>query len=391
MKPILSRMLAAMVMAGAFSACAIPAGKALAPQLDRAQTSRAFDGPYAAFASGGWLTQWLESADKDEMILHVRTRRLAVGEPLVVSAVGDLPGFAVKARDRAEVAPDTIRTRSNAPLFVMADTHGEFEIAVALLRQQGVIDQALGWSFGDGHLVVLGDILDRGSHQTEILWLLYELEAQAAAAGGGLHLVLGNHESMVMQGDLRYLNPKYLKTAQALGATAYSDLLGPDTVLGQWLRSKATVLKINDLLFLHGGISEELVERGLDLAQINQGVRDRLGGTVPETPTVTDRDEFLFKKFGPLWYRGYFEAKDIPRATPAAVDRILGHFDTRAMFVGHTKVPTVTPLYDGKVIAVQVYPHRDERSGKPVMEGLLIRDGAFFKAHIDGRLEVLGG
>ena len=64
---------------------------------------------------------------------------------------------------------------------------------------------------------MLGDVFDRGPNHLEILWLLYQLEAEAARAGGGVHLVLGNHEAMVLNGDLRYLNAKYADTARVLG------------------------------------------------------------------------------------------------------------------------------------------------------------------------------
>ncbi len=90
----------------------------------------------------------------------------------------------------------------------MADTHGEYAIAVELLKKQKVIDANLKWSFGKGRLAVLGDVFDRGPNQTEILWLLYSLEAQAKAAGGAVYVMLGNHESMALGGDERYLSPE---------------------------------------------------------------------------------------------------------------------------------------------------------------------------------------
>jgi len=48
----------------------------------------------------------------------------------------------------------------------------------------------------------------------------------------------------------------------------------------------------------------------------------------------------------------------------------------------------MTPLYDGKVIAVQVYPRRDD-AGAPHMEALLVKEGALFRARIDGGVEAL--
>jgi hypothetical protein len=68
---------------------------------------------------------------------------------------------------------------------------------------------------------------------------------------------------------------------------------------------------------------------------------------------------------------------------------ILDKFQVRRVLVGHTRVPTVTPLYAGRVVAVQVYPHRDKETHAPVMEGLSIQHGQLFRARIDGSVEAL--
>ena len=49
----------------------------------------------------------------------------------------------------------------------------------------------------------MGDQLDRGDDERAILALLYRLEQEAQAAGGAVHVLLGNHEIMNAQGDLR--------------------------------------------------------------------------------------------------------------------------------------------------------------------------------------------
>jgi hypothetical protein len=266
----------------------------------------------------------------------------------------------------------------------VADTHGEFEIVGELLRKQRIVDASLRWSFGKGHVVFLGDVLDRGPNQIEILWLIYELQAQAARAGGGVHLLIGNHEAMVMRGDLRYLNPKYLQTTRALGAGSYSELIGANSVLGQWLRTRPAVLKIRDLLCLHGGISPQLATQGFTVPQINTTVRAALGGE--ESPQI----DFVMGPLGPLWYRGYFaDVTDKSLATSSEIDAMRQHFGVTRIIVGHTRVPTVTLLYDGRVVAVQVYPHRDERSGQPVMEALMIKGSKIERATIGGAREPL--
>jgi len=347
------------------------------------------DGPYLTRSSTGnaWTAKWITG---DDSAPEVREERVGTGGEITVAAVGTLPAFKVKLRSAATEAPSEVKLAPSTPLFVMADTHGEFQIAVELLTRQKIIDSTLKWAFGKGHLVVLGDIFDRGPNQTEILWLLYELEAEARRAGGAVHVLLGNHESMALGGDERYLNPKYLKVREALHAPSYAALWGADTLLGQWLRTKSAVMKIGDYLCLHGGLSREVVDRKLTLAEMDASVRSSIGERRP--------DGFVMSPNGPLWYRGYFP--EVAResgstlATSDDVETVLAFYGAKAIFVGHTIVPTVTSLYDGRVIAVQVYPHREHPRGDsinevPVMEALRVDGGKFFRARIDGSVELL--
>jgi hypothetical protein len=342
------------------------------------------DGPYVMRSpNGAWVARWVEGDDRAP---QVREAPVAAGGVVTVPAVGPVPAFNVKLRSLAAVpAADEVKLPPGVPLFVMADTHGEYAIAVELLRNQKIIDANLKWAFGKGRLAVLGDIFDRGPNHTEIFWLLYSLEAQAKAAGGAVHVMLGNHESMVLGGDERYLSPKYLKVPDALRARSYASLWGADSLLGQWLRTKAAVMKIGDFICLHGGLSGEVVERELTLGQLNSSVRSSLGDRQP--------DGFVMGPNGPLWYRGYFpeaaRQAGSTVATPDDIDHILRFYKAKAIFVGHTMVSTVTPLFDGRVIAVQVYPHRDQATAKPEMQGLLVKEGAFYRARIDGQTEPL--
>jgi hypothetical protein len=44
-------------------------------------------------------------------------------------------------------------------------------------------------------LAQVGDQLDRGDHELEILYFLERLQREAARAGGALHVLNGNHEA----------------------------------------------------------------------------------------------------------------------------------------------------------------------------------------------------
>ncbi len=352
----------------------------LAWLLSAAALAAPVDGPYVIRNAAGALEAW--SVDTTDGAVR-KSGPLAPGDTLSIAAVGSLPAFDVTLRAPAKPAADSIKLPDKSPLFVIADTHGEFAILVQMLQRHRVVDARLRWSYGRGHLVILGDVFDRGPNHTEILWLLYQLEAEAAKAGGGVHLLLGNHETMVMMGDLRYLNPRYVDSARVL-SVEYSRLFDARSVLGQWLRSRPAVLRINRQLFLHAGISRALVERKLTLADINGTIRQTLEGSLAEGER--ERASFLMTTDGPLWYRGFFaEQRDFTTATSADVDRALKHFGVDRIFVGHTIVPTVTPLYDGRVIALNVYPKREGESVS--FEALRVRGGAIQRATFDGDAE----
>jgi hypothetical protein len=350
--------------------------------LSAAAAASTPDGPYVLRnAAGGWDAV---SAQDGEGGRKTATP-LKSDASVTIAAVGEVPAFQVRLRAPASDATDAVRTSPNAPLFVVADTHGEYEILVSMLRAHGIIGPRLEWKFARGHLVVLGDVFDRGPNHLEILWLLYRLEAEAAKAGGGAHLVLGNHEAMVLGGDLRYLNDRYVTSARVLGVASYSDLFAADSLLGQWLRSRTAMLRINDYLCMHAGVSRALVDSSLILAEVNGAVRAALRGAAAQDGIT----QLVMGSLGPLWYRGYFaEHKDFPTATMEDVDLALKHFGARRILIGHTIVPTVTPLYEGKVIAVQVYPRRDDR-GHANFQALLIRNGELRQARLDGTSELL--
>ncbi|MFL6548825.1 MAG: metallophosphoesterase [Povalibacter sp.] len=357
----------------------------LLPCLSAAATED--DGPYVMRNATGALEAWSVHAAADAHRQQILP--LAPNATITIASVGTIPSFDVKLRGPAEVDPDEVSITPKASYFVVADTHGEFEILAQMLMQHHVLDRNLHWSFGRGHLVILGDVFDRGAYQTEILWLIYALEAEARKAGGAVHLVLGNHEVMILRGDLRYLNAKYRATAQALGVSSYSELFGADSVLGQWLRSKPAMLKINRMLFLHGGVSPELIARRFTLSQVNSTIRALLLNREFTSRLDLERADFLSGQAGPLWYRGYFAGEGGPaEATVEDIQRIREFFSVSTILVGHTRVPTITPLYAGQVIAVQVYPQRDA-NGVTSFEALLVREGQFYRARPDGKIERL--
>ncbi|GAC17766.1 metallophosphoesterase [Paraglaciecola arctica] len=234
----------------------------------------------------------------------------------------------------------------------LSDFHGQYDLMLELLKNNHIIDSDKHWAFGNGHFVITGDIFDRGTKVTEILWFLYDLERQAELAGGKIHLTLGNHEVMILNGNFKYLAPKYKDVAKKLNRP-YETLFSKDSVLGNWLRSKPVLVKVNDMLFAHGGFHPKLAKDNLSIEEINHIFKANLVEVELGTPRE-GLGKYLHKTDGPIWYRGYFakERKKDNGATLSEINLLLEHFDVKHIIVGHTSQKQIETRFGGKIIAI---------------------------------------
>ena len=146
-------------------------------------------------------------------------------------------------------------------------------------------------------------MFDRGNDAVQILWLIYQLEAEAAQAGGRADYLLGNHEPMVLMNDLRYAKPKYTQLADTLGMK-YADLLSPSSELGRWLSVRNTMQMSGRCLFVHAGLSSDFYRQNPDIPFVNEQVSAGLYKTKTERKEASPMIYFLIGSSGPLWYRG---------------------------------------------------------------------------------------
>jgi hypothetical protein len=268
-----------------------------------------------------------------------------------------------------EMAIQVPSYRGVREVFVIGDIHGEYSRVVNLLKNNGIIDDNNDWIWGKGHLVFMGDIFDRGRGVTEALWMVFNLEKQAEAAGGKVHLLLGNHEPMIFKDDLRYVADEYYSLCENLGLN-YSDLFSYDTVLGLWLRQKPVILSINDFLFVHAGLSPEMIERHLPLDTINRVVWRYLNNNEGEVDA--EIRTFLLGSRGILWYRGLIaEEGRMDVIDESTLNSGLDFYNAKSVITGHTEVDTIKSFFKGKVIDVNI-PMRDPNIR---VQGLLIRKG----------------
>ena len=333
------------------------------------------DGPYVFWKDDA--TAILRSHIDGKVVETVREE--IVGPTTIATPHPNVPTILL---DPVAPSPPPARHEMPSKLMVISDLEGNFEAFTDFLRGNGIINEDGHWSWGDGRLVLVGAMVDRGSEVTELLWMIRRLEREAASAGGGVDYILGNHEAMVLAGDLRYIHPKYVYTSGALGRE-YQDLFGPDTELGRWLRSRNAVERIGNIMFIHAGYSPQLDALALEPSAINERIRSSLG-----PPAWPQRDQLgphlAWHSHGPLWYRGYFrkyaESWDgFP--TDTQIDAILTRNGVAHIAVGHTVVPDIGWLDTGRrLLGIDV-----KWSEPGEAEGLLVIDGAFFRVDTAGK------
>ncbi len=231
----------------------------------------------------------------------------------------------------AAAAPATESAQTSWPqverVIAFADVHGAHSELTTLLRSAGVVDADLRWSAGRMHVVSLGDLLDRGADSRKVMDLLMRLQDEATAAGGRLHVVLGNHEAMNVLGDLRYAVPGEFaaygadeppgqreslradwitRNGQGSGPAfdqrfppgyfGHRAALAPGGRYGRWLLNQPVAIVIGQTLFMHAGPSRLLW--GMSLQEINLRYRtalsDYLGSlaTLEAAGLVRPEDEF---------------------------------------------------------------------------------------------------
>jgi hypothetical protein len=277
-------------------------------------------------------------------------------------------------------------------VVAVGDVHGAHSAFVEILRRAGVIDARSRWAGGRTILVQAGDVLHRGPDSRRVLDLLMELEPQAAAAGGRVIALLGNHEVMRLMRDLRYVSAEEYAAFRSPNAEAFREAfyrqllegaparsraagqpfeegafrkafleqvpLGfvemqvafeADGPYGRWLRRHGAMARINGVVFVHGGVSPSLAARGCEA--INRDVRLELGNLLhPDDPRAVDT--LVAGPAGPLWHRDL--ALDDTPLREADVETILEGLRARAIIVGHTPTENgrMRTRFDNRVVQI---------------------------------------
>jgi hypothetical protein len=313
--------------------------------------------PYKRTHVKGPFISWKSPEKLEFVYVHLDTvRRITV-------AAGSESSFAIAGRlsdhkqlyqihKNPQPLPEEIQNLDS--ILIIGQTNGAYWKLNRYLQSNKVIDADGHWTWGKGHLVFTGNIIGNNNQLTQHLWLLYKLEHEAAAAGGGVHFLLGEHEVMLAQGNFQPINKDeiaFLKTRNV----SYTDQFNGQSVFGQWIRSRHTALRLNNLLIAYAGISPSFAENGSSLPQLNQQVRAAL------LQPATEAHPSLFPHVKP----GHNNLQQ------QYIDRLLEQYKATHLITANVIQDSIITDLNGKVVSVSV----NTDDWQQPMEGLLYRNG----------------
>lgn len=218
--------------------------------------------------------------------------------------------------------------------FVIGDIHGHPETLTSLLRDAGLIGADDAWRGADSALWLLGDLTDRGPDGIGAIELVRRLQGEAAATGGAVTVLLGNHDILLVAAS------PYCAAAGPRAAPVFQfdwlsnggrarDLERLTADHAAWLTSLPAMALVQDHLLIH---ADALIyaDYGASVAQVNQTISRLLHS---RDPLAWDR------LFGDFCQRlAFTDARD----GVANAEAMLRRFGGRRILHGHTPIPLVT-------------------------------------------------
>ncbi len=338
------------------------------------------EGPYVFYETDSTVSVQYVKGDKDSGF-YTRKSDYHMMDAPIVTCYNPLDSTQFEFSLRTEFNTPLTDYQDGQPIFAVSDIEGNYLAFRNFLKNNQIITEDLHWNFGHGHLVLVGDFVDRGFFVTQVLWLIFKLEQEAELAGGKVHYLIGNHELKNLQANFDSASPKYFYVASILGKTQQA-LYGDHSVLGRWLTSKNAIERINGTLFVHGGLHPDIQQYDITLDEVNEILRKNFRTPYYPKPNPGLEKLLTSTHTGPCWYRGYFK-DDL---TQDQVDQGIQQFKAKTIVVGHTLHNKAKSFFNGSVIDIDVKHPTDDHDNFPAgsSEGIYIEDGKYYRAFNDG-------
>lgn len=280
-------------------------------------------------------------------------------------------------------SPIVTRVPAAERLIAVGDIHGDLQKAKEALQIAKVMDENEKWIGGKTVVVQVGDVLDRGSDEIKVFYLLEKLKGEARKQGGDVHIMNGNHEIMNVEGDFRFVDrggfaefgewAKWFKLGNAIKEQCsglekprdfFADIpahypenqkarmaaLRPGgPISSRFLAAHPTVLVVGQSVFVHGGLLPSHSNHGLE--KINEEVRQWILGE-----KQWYGPDFLHGRDALVWLRKFSNERENQCDCALLEESLNALPGSKRMVVGHTIQESVgiNAVCGNKVVRVDV-------------------------------------
>jgi len=261
-------------------------------------------------------------------------------------------------------------------IIVIGDLHGDWNMTIKSLKIGKVIDNNNNWIGGDTVVVQVGDQIDRcrfsgtscalpqstpddEASDLKILNYFTKLHDQAQKKGGAVYSIIGNHELMNVNGDMRYVSYENIKdfnnykkpdnTIIEDGMEARKWAFSPGNPIANFLGcTRQLSLIIGSNLFVHAGVLPKIAQK-YGVEEMNQVMSlflwDKLNNQYDYKELLDSSD------YSPLWNRVFGSKMQSTESCHHLMNPLKEIYKVDRMFIGHTpQVATgISNTCEGKV------------------------------------------
>jgi len=261
-------------------------------------------------------------------------------------------------------------------IIVIGDLHGDWHMTIKSLKIGKVIDNNNNWIGGDTVIVQVGDQIDRcrfsgtscalpqstpddEASDLKILNYFTKLHDQAQKKGGAVYSIIGNHELMNVNGDMRYVSYENIKdfnnykkpdnTIIEDGMEARKWAFSPGNPIANFLGcTRQLSLIICSNLFVHAGVLPKIAQK-YGVEEMNQVMSlflwDKLNNQYDYKELLDSSD------YSPLWNRVFGSKMQSTESCNHLMNPLKEIYKVDRMFIGHTpQVATgISNTCEGKI------------------------------------------
>jgi Calcineurin-like phosphoesterase len=223
--------------------------------------------------------------------------------------------------------PAIVQIDTSEDIFAIGDVHGDYDRLMKLLQTAGIIERDTGaWIGGRAVLVFTGDLIDKGPHSLKVVQLVESLQTAAAAKGGRVVVLMGNHEAEFLADPAEKKVRDFAQDLRGAGI-APSDVSACRGEVGQFLCSLPFGARVDDWFFSHGGNTG-----GRTMAQLTADFEAGVGKDGFGSRQLVGENSMLEARLGQEGPHGksWFDAEAPQRST----DQLLGRY-AAALGVNH--------------------------------------------------------